>query len=290
MSFKGHFKDVLKPDKLHVLSLSILLDSLESSHGGVGANIAYSLALLKERPMLIGSVGKDAKDYIQKLAKLGVNTENIHWSKNSTASFNVITDIDDNQIGGFYPGAALDSVGQNFDLGLKNGFYVISPDDPKLMLRLTKECLKNNYRLFYDVGQQINNIEAEDIKLGIEAAELLIVNDYELSVLLEKTGMTKSELLSAVDVLVTTLGKAGCLIESNKHNINKKVEAFVVKKVVDPTGAGDAFRAGFLYGYIRNWNLEKCAIFGNLLGSYAIKKHGTQNHKFDKEINKYVQS
>lgn len=287
MNFNGSYKDLIKPDKLHVISLSILIDKLQNTRGGVGANIAYTLALLEEKPILLGSVGSDAKDYMTDLKKIGIDISNLHWSNLSTASYNVITDMEDNQIGGFYPGAMFDSENTSFKKFIKGkdkAFFVISPDDPKLMRRLSEECLEHKLRMFYDVGQQINNIDAEDIKVGVKAAEVIIVNDYELSVLLEKANITKEELLNSVDVLITTLGAKGCTIESIKYSAYTTIPAVKVNNVVDPTGAGDAFRAGFLYGYIRDWPLEKSAKLGTITSAYAVQEQGTQTHKFTRKV------
>lgn len=285
MNFGGSYQEVINPEKLHVLSLSILINDLKSSRGGVGANIAYSLALLGEKPILMGSVGDDAKEYMEFLKGVGVNTDYIHWSAKHTASFNVISDINGNQIGGFYPGAMFDSDSTSFTkLNDGSAFYVVSPDDPKLMRRLCVECIDHKLRLFYDVGQQISNISADDIRIGVNAAELLIVNDYELGVLLNKLEITKTDLLSQVKVLVTTLGEKGCIVESTAMKVNEQVPALKVENAVDPTGAGDAFRGGFLYGYVRDWDMIKCAKLGAVTGAAAVNQFGTQEHTFTQAI------
>jgi adenosine kinase len=281
MNFDGKYKDFIKPDKIHVLSISIFLKALQDTPGGVAANIAYSLSLFGEKPVLLGSVGKDATSYIQSLKKRKIDTSSIHYSKLPTASFNVITDMDDNQVGGFYPGAMFDSASLKFSPWKgKDVFVVISPHDPVAMKRQVEECKKYKFRLFYDVGQQVSNIPAEDIVRGVVNAEVLIVNDYELSVLCEKTQIKPEKLKTQVPIVITTLGKKGSIIEGK--NVPNPIHIGIAKpnEIVDPTGAGDAYRAGFLYGYVRGYDLKICGQMGALSAVYAVEKRGTQEHTF----------
>jgi len=284
MNFSNHYKDLIKPDKLHVLSISVFLDKLKNTHGGVGANIAYSLALLGEKPTLIGSVGPDAKDYIKKLNKVGVNTDSVFFSKLPTASSNVITDLDDNQIGGFYPGAMYDNKKSSFKLWQdKNAFFVISPDDPALMNRLINECQKYKLRMLYDFGQQVSNSSPEFLLNGIKQAEIVIANDYEMAVLSDKIKLSPSDIKKIVPICITTLGSKGSIIEGKKIKKSIIIKPIKPEITLDPTGAGDAFRSGFLYGYVRNWSLKICGQIGSLLATYAIETFGTQEHHFTKK-------
>lgn len=281
MNFDGEYPDLIQTQKLHSLSISILLDSLQDTRGGIGANICYSLAMLGDSPILLGSVGQTAKDYMDDLKKLGVNTEHVHVSDLPTASFNVITDGGNRQVGGFYPGAMSDSASLSFAPWKdKKPFVVIAPHDPAGMRRQVGECKAHGLRLFYDVSQQVTNISGEEIKEGVDIAELLIVNDYEMSVICEKTGMSEAEIKAKVPVLITTLGSDGSVVEGK--DVPKKLEIGIVKpnKVVDPTGAGDAYRAGFLHGYIRGWDLRQSAQLGATCAAYALEQAGTQSHKF----------
>lgn len=279
MSFKGKFADLIQPDKLHVLSISILLDELKDTRGGIAANIAYNLALLGDHPVLLGSVGKDGAGYMQRLAELGVQTDQVHYSQQPTATFTVMTDMADCQVGGFYPGAMSDAESLSLSHALSDAFVVISPHDPTAMRRQVAECRERNMRMFYDVGQQVTNIPAEDIKAGIEAAELLIVNDYELGVIAEKTGWSEAEIKQKVTVCIVTLGEKGCEIYQGAGE-GITVLAARISKLADPTGAGDAFRAGFLYGYTRNWDVAQAAQLGAVVAAYAVEHHGTQEHFF----------
>lgn len=281
MNFAGKYKDIIKPEKIHVLSVSVFLKELKNTHGGVGANIAYSLSLLGEKSTLIGSVGPDATSYIQKLSDLGVDTSNVFFSSLPTASFNVITDQDDNQIGGFYPGAMYDNENSSFKQWKDdNALFVVSPDDPKLMDKLVKECQEYRLRLFYDFGQQVSNSPPESLLAGVKTAEVLIANDYELAVLCDKVKITPENLKSIVPVCITTLGEKGSLIEGKNVKTPITITPATPKSVSDPTGAGDAYRSGFLYGYLRGWDLQTCGQIGSVAAVYAVETYGTQEHSY----------
>jgi adenosine kinase len=281
MNFSGRYRDHIRPEKLDSLSISIFLDELKDTYGGVGANIAYSLALLGDEPMLVGSVGKDALLYLEKLAHDGVNITHVRISELSTASFSVITDTDENQIGGFYPGAMFDSAGLTFAPWKDHSpLVVISPHDPKAMKRQVEECKTWGLRLCYDIGQQVSNLPGDEMREGVLAAEVLILNEYELSVLSDKTGLNVEKIKQTVPIVITTLGKNGSVIEGAKVPQAIKVGTAKIKHVADPTGAGDAFRAGFLYGYARDWPLKAAAQLGSACAAYAIEVMGTQSHVF----------
>lgn len=277
MNFSGSYKDLIKPDKLHVLSISVLLDKLEETRGGVAANIAHDIALLGERPVLLGSVGPDAASYIQDLAAEGIDTSHVHVSTVPTASFNVMTDQDDNQVGGFYPGAMTDSAG----LSLKpwagtDAIVCVSAHDPAGMKTQVAECRESGLTLVYDPGQQVSNSPAEDLKEGIDAATVLMANDYELNVLCEKAGTTPEEIKARTPIVITTFGKDGSIIEGKDVKEPVKIPAAKPARLTDPTGAGDAYRAGFLYGYLRQWQLPACGRLGAVTASFVIEHHGTQ--------------
>jgi adenosine kinase len=288
MVFPGKFEDVIQPDKLHLISISVLLDDLKVSRGGVAANIGYSLALLGEKPLLYGVVGDDARVYMDDLQRQGIDTSQLQYSHLNTATFTVMTDTNDCQIGGFYPGA----MGDAKKLTLKqwkgdDALMVVSPHDPTQMARQVEECKKHKLRLFYDIGQQVSNVSPEDLRVGIEAAELLIVNDYEMGLLEKKTGWSKRTILEKIPLVIVTLGEYGCEIFTQAMTGNEcvirsaLVPAVKLKKIVDPTGAGDAFRAGFLYGYVRQWDAVTCAQLGAVTASFAVEKYGTQEHQFN---------
>jgi adenosine kinase len=283
MNFSGSYKDLIQPDKLHVLSVSVLLEKMEETRGGVGANIAYNIAVLGEEPVLFDSVGSDAGDYIKDLAAGGVNTKYMHISHLPTASFNVMTDSDDNQVGGFYPGAMSDADSLSLKSWAGQDVLVcISAHDPGSMRRQVAECQQYGLPFVYDPGQQVSNSPAEDLKAGAEAADVLIVNDYELGVLCEKAGLSPEAIKAKTPIVITTLGKDGSVIEGAKLDAPVKIPAAKPAQVTDPTGAGDAYRSGFLYGYLRQWQLPACGRLGAVVASFAIEQHGTQA-RFSKE-------
>lgn len=279
MNFNGSYSGLIEPSKLDTLSVSVLVESLKVSQGGVAANISQSLAQLGETPILMGSVGQDAARYIEDLGKQGISTESVHFSQLPTASFNVLTDSQGNQVGGFYPGAMGDAeslsfkpwVGQDEDI-----IICISAHDPVAMRRQVQECKDNQLRLLYDVGQQVSNIPASDLQAGIDAAEVLIINDYELGVLIQKTGYSLEELQAKLPVLITTHGEKGSVVSGNRLGESINIGSAKPAEIADPTGAGDAYRAGFLYGYLRQWDVRKCGQLGAVVASFVLEKQGTQ--------------
>jgi adenosine kinase len=282
MNFSGRYRDLIKPDKLHVLSLSTLLDKLEDSKGGIGANIAAGLACLGEQPVLLGSVGHDAEAYIKELGELGIDTSHIHFSRLSTASFNVITDSEDSQVGGFYQGAMSDSGSVSFKPWQgKNVLAMVAAHNPEAMNRQVAECQSYGMRLVYDPGQQVAD-PGTDLQAGVAAAEVLLANDYELSVLCQKLGTDPEQLKNRLPILVTTLGKNGSTIEGKNIPSPLHIDIAKPKEVIDPTGAGDGFRAGFLYGYLRQWDLRTSGQLGAVVASFIVEQHGTQQ-RFTKQ-------
>jgi len=284
MNFRGTYREIIDPAHIDSLSISTFLDSLKDAHGGVAANIAYSLALLGDEPYLLGSVGREATSYMEELARAGVNITHIHESDLPTASFNVITDADQNQVGGFYPGAMFDSD----DLSFKpwensDAIVVISPHDPKAMRRQVQEAKALKLRMCYDVGQQVTNLSGDDMRAGVNVAEILILNEYELSVLSKKTKMSTDTIKQTVPIVITTFGKDGSVIEGSKVGDPIAVGVAQPKHIADPTGAGDAFRSGLLYGLIRHWPLKDSAQLGAVVASFALEAVGTQDHHFTLE-------
>lgn len=283
MNFAGSYKNLIKPDKLHVLSLSVLIDQLQDSRGGTAANIAYNLALLGDHPYLLGSIGLNSLEYLMDLKKIGVEITHVNQSSLPTATFTVMTDQDDNQIGGFYPGAMNDH--QKLNLAPwhgTNALVVISANNPTLMRNLIQEASHHQLTLIYDPGQQVSNCPESDLLKGLNVARILFVNDYELTMLATRTNQTETQLKSTIPLIVTTLGKDGCEISGKLIPNSFRIPSVPNIKAIDPTGAGDAFRAGFLYGYSRNWSPENCAKLGNVIASYTVEKHGTQTHTFSK--------
>jgi len=292
MVFPGKFEDVIQPDKLHILSISVLLDELKETRGGVAANIAYNLGLLSQDSVLLAAVGEDARDYMNDLADMGVNIDHLYYAQSKTASFSVITDKNDCQVGGFYPGAMSEASSLSLKHWRDSGaLIVISPHDPAQMALQVEECREFGLKMLYDVGQQVNNLNQQDLRAGVEVAEILILNDYELGLLVKKTGWNQSQILKKVRLLLITLGEQGVkILQPDKEE--GLVGAVKLKKIIDPTGAGDAFRAGFLYGYVQRFDIVESAQLGCVVASFAVQKHGTQEHKFgrNKIIERYYET
>lgn len=278
MNFSGKYRDLISPDKLHVLSLSVLVDKLQDSPGGNAANIAVACAQLGNQPTLLGSVGHDARDYIQRMANQGVMTDYVHYSDLPTATFNVMTDSEGSQVGGFYPGAMHDTAAR---LGLErfqneNAVVVLSPHNPSMMNRQVQQCREYGLKLIYDPGQQVSDMSPDFLRAGIEAAEILILNDYEMGLLCKRLETTEQEIKTKVPIVITTLGEHGSIIEGKDIEHSIKIGSAKLDEMIDPTGAGDAYRAGFLHGYVRNWELQACGQLGSVVASFVIEEHGTQ--------------
>ncbi len=285
MSFPGRFAEQLVGDQLERLSLSFLVDELQIRRGGVAANIAFGMGALGLRPLLVGAVGKDFDDYRSWLERSGVDTESVHVSELAhTARFLCTTDLDMCQIASFYPGAM--SEAREIELspvaarvgGLD--LVVISPNDPQAMLRHTAECRQRGYAFAADPSQQLARMDGDDIRELCEGAAYLFCNDYEHGLLLQKTGWTDAQLRSRVGVLVTTLGGKGVRVQP-ADGVDIEVPVVPEYAKTDPTGVGDAFRAGYLGGL--TWGLadERCAQVGILLATLALETVGPQEYQVD---------
>lgn len=286
MTFSGKFTDSLVAESLSKISLSFLVDDLDIRRGGCGANIAFGMAALGLNPILIAAVGKDWADYDAWLTRHGVDTSHVQISTELfTATFMVTTDEDLNQIASFFPGAMsearsielapiIEKVG-TFDL------LVISPDDPEAMIRHSETARTLGIPFAADPSQQLARMSGAEIRLLIDGATYLFLNEYELALALQKTGWSDEELFNHVKVQVTTLGSQGARVEEHgKDIILTGVPAEIEKK--DPTGIGDSFRAGFIAGLSWGLDHERCAQVGSMLATYCLETKGTQEYRFDK--------
>ncbi|NLU74504.1 carbohydrate kinase family protein [Streptomyces sp. HNM0575] len=283
MTFPGRFADQFVADQLHTVSLSFLVDSLEIRRGGVGANIAFGMGQLGANPILVGAAGEDFEEYRAWLDRHGVDTESVHISDvRHTARFVCTTDEAHNQIGSFYTGAMsearqieLQSVAERVgDLDL----VCISADDPEAMTRHTEECRKRGIPFAADFSQQIARMEGEDIRTLMEGATYLFSNEYEKELIETKTGWSDKEILAKVGTRVVTLGAKGVRIEREGQ---EPIVVGVPKEEAkaDPTGVGDAFRAGFLSGLAWGVSLERAAQIGCMLATLVIETVGTQEYE-----------
>jgi adenosine kinase len=283
MSFPGYFRDHILPDKLDSISLSFLVDSMIRQRGGVGPNIAYTLALLGAHPVLIATAGEDFEEYRTWLESNGVDTCGVTVIKGEyTASFFANTDRANAQIASFYTGAMAHAreISIVKAAGEKPDLVIISPNDPGAMAQYVEECKRENIPYAYDPSQQIVRIDGGQLKAGVEGALALFVNEYEFELLQKATGLSADEIFGKVDVTVITCGEHGSQI----HQHGKMIEIPVVppKQIADPTGVGDAYRGGFLTGYNRGLSIELCGKMGALAATYCLEQRGTQNHHFTK--------
>ncbi|MBI5620440.1 carbohydrate kinase family protein [Candidatus Gottesmanbacteria bacterium] len=306
MDFPGRFADRIMPDNIHKLSLSFLVDKLSKQFGGVAGNIAYSLKLLGVEPIILACAGNDFDPYKKHLTKNRINQKFIREFKDVPCSlYSAVTDQDDNQIGSFYIGAmkyakdlALQEVVLRSKTTSSENFVVIAPTDPKAMVKYVKECRSQHVPYLYDPAFQIATFSPEELKEGITGAALFIGNDYEISLVENRLGISHEELLTMSPVVITTLGAKGSIIETQKESIH--IKPAKPKNTSDPTGAGDAYRAGFLAGYLRfleeklsfggfeklsfsSDELMICGQMGSVAAVYTVETYGTQIHTFTKK-------
>ena len=281
MTFPGQFKDHILLERLERLSLSFLVDSLERQRGGIAANIAYSMALLGAKPSIMATAGKDFAEYGEWLNKHGVDTSPIKiYPELYTASFFVSTDQTNAQIASFYSGAMAKASELSFhNLDSKPDLAMISANEPNAMERYIDECVELGIPFAYDPSQQTVRLEAEPLRKGLTHCESLFVNDYEFELIREKTGLTIETILENSDYIVITKGEHGASVYFEDTALD--IPAAEPNQIVDPTGVGDAFRAGFMRGYLADLSLERCAQMGSIAASFCLEKQGPQGHSFD---------
>jgi len=284
MRFPGRFEEHILPDRLDRLSVSFLVDRMRRSYGGVGANIAYTLALLGERPLLVGAVGQDFGEYRAWLESKGVDTSGVLVKEDDfTASFFVSTDMSGNQIASFYVGAMdfADEISLH-RLGIgPDDIVVVSPDKPEAMLLHSREAKEAGARLIFDPSQQIPRLSGEQLAEAVQGAFALTVNEYEYALLQGKTGMNDEDLGEAAQVVLVTMGERGSEIHIAGDCL--RVPCAPPAGLIDPTGVGDAYRAGLIKGLARGLGWDACGRMGSVAASYALEQSGTQEHQFSPE-------
>ncbi len=287
MTFPGHFSEYLIPDRLDRVSLSFLVDSLTRRRGGIAANIAYTLALLGERPKVMATVGEDFEEFRVWLEEHGVDTSAIEVIPGeSTASFFVTTDQSQAQIGAFFPGAMSYATKLSFaHLDQRPDLVMISPNDPEAMVIYTQECRQLGIPYFYDPSQQVVRLKRDDLRQGIEGCQALFSNDYEFSMIEEKSDLSLDAIRASMDFLIITRGEDGADLYTD--NSKEYIPAIKPHSITDPTGVGDAFRGGFLKGYIDGLGLERCVQMGTLAATYCLEADGPMGHSFNLEQFKY---
>lgn len=281
MRFSGRFRDSLVEQKLDKVSLSFLVEDMRRHFGGVAANIAYTMALLGQKPRLMGTVGQDFGDYYQHLKSVGVDCSTvIHRDEVFTASFFSNTDDENNQIASFYAGAmALAGAYRMVDVTDKMPDYVVvSPDDPEAMEARVNECRAKDIPYLYDPSQQVARLDGSSLKHGIEECHMMMCNEYEWSVIEKRTNYTIDKMRDNGQIFIYTQGEVGAKIYTPDAVYD--IPAYAPRAILNPTGAGDAFRAGILRGMILDLPWEVTGRIGALCGTYALQHHGTQEHHF----------
>jgi len=287
MTFPGRFSDSLVADKLDKVSLSFLVDELDIRRGGVAANIAFGMGCVGLRPILVGAVGSDFADYRSWLERHNVDTGSVHVSDvRHTARFVCTTDSEQNQIASFYPGAMsearvieLQPVAQRVG-GLD--LVVVGPNDPEAMIRHTEECRFRGYPFAADPSQQLARMGGEEIRSLIDGATYLFTNEYEAALTEQKTGWSSADILERVAMRVTTLGAKGAMVET-RGEPTIYVDCPDEERKVDPTGVGDAFRAGYLAGVAWGLPADRSCQIGSLLATYVIETVGTQEYELARQ-------
>jgi adenosine kinase len=279
------FGDVLPAEKMDHLSVCLTTTTQKIHFGGCAGNIGYTLKLLGGDPLLFGVAGKDFDKYQKWLAENEIDPSTIHIQPNFyTASAYILTDSTQQQITIFHIGA-MGSAPEALRLSdideSQISWAIIAPDDQRRMVRLAKECAKAKIPYIFDPGQQIGNLSAEDLRTGIQGAEILIVNEYEARLVSKKLAISAEKLASMVPNYIETHGAEGCIVHTSKGTM--RIPAYPPLEIVDPTGCGDAFRAGVLAGLSQNLSLEEACRIGALAATYNLEQEGTQNHRFTRE-------
>ncbi|HXD09232.1 MAG TPA: carbohydrate kinase family protein [Anaerolineales bacterium] len=280
MTFPGHFREHILPERLESISLSFLVDGMSKQRGGIAPNIAYSMALLGGKPRVMATVGEDFSDYRNWLESKGVDTSLMKVIPGEfTASFFATTDRISAQIASFYPGAMAHSAVQSLkELENKPDLVIVSPSAPEAMMKFPAECRELGIKYLYDPSQQVLRLEGNELSRDMEGADFLFCNDYEFGLISKKTGWSLDQILEHVKVLVITRGKDGADLYMEGGSVH--IPTVPEDEIVDPTGVGDAFRGGFLAGYSRGFEWKLCGEIGSLAAVYCLEQKGPQSHGY----------
>ncbi len=279
MSFPGRFTEHFLPEHMSRVSLSFLVDTMDKRRGGCAPNIAYTLALLGERPLLMATAGEDFGEYREWLEAAGVDTSHVKQIAGKfTASFFCSTDQHNNQIASFYTGAMADAG----ELSLRSvrdcSLVIISPNDPRAMVQYAEECRTLGVRYIFDPGQQCARLSGDELKDGIVGATVVICNDYELELLKQKSQLDEAAILERSEALIVTRGEQGSIVMT--HDGATDVAAVPPRRIADPTGVGDAFRGGLMKGMGLGLPYDVSAQLGSVAATYALEHLGGQSHSY----------
>ena len=282
MVFPDRFRNHLLPDQLHILNVCFLTPQMRREFGGTAGNIGYNLKLLGDEPLLMATVGEDIEPYFSRLDALGIARAHLkRIGGEFTAQAFITTDLDDNQITAFHPGAMNYSHENRIDASLGARLAIIGPDGKEGMLQHSRQCAEHRIPFLFDPGQGLPMFSREELLEMVRLADFLAVNDYEGKLLEEKTGRSLEDLARELKALVATRGANGSTIHAGGRTF--EIPAVAAAAVVDPTGCGDAYRSGLLYGITRGWDWEKTGRLASLMGSIKIAQRGPQNHRPSKD-------
>lgn len=278
MLFKDQFKNHILPESIHKLSVAFYVPELRKEFGGTAGNIAFNLKLLDENPVIMATVGSDFSVYFDWLNQNGIDTSYIKEIKSLyTAQAYITTDLSDNQITAFHPGAMVESH-QNKIKEVKDVcLAIIAPDGKDGMMNHAKECKALNIPFMFDPGQGLPMFNREELLKFIDDATYIAVNDYEANLLSEKTSLSLEEISNRVEALIVTRGGEGSIIYADHKTY--KIEPIKVQSTIDPTGCGDAYRAGLLYGISKKWDWQSTGRLASVMGAIKIQNQGGQNHR-----------
>jgi adenosine kinase len=277
MVFRDRFKNHLLPDQLHILNVCFVAPEMRREFGGCAGNIAYNLKLLGADPVVFATVGEDIQPYLDRFATLGIATERLkRVAGQFTAQAFITTDLDDNQIIAFHPGAMDHSHTNPIDAAHRARVAIIGPDGKDGMLSHARQCVEHGVPFLFDPGQGLPMFSAEELAGFLREADYVAVNDYEGKLLESKTASTLERLARDVKALIVTLGGKGSIVFAGGER--HEIAPVPAKRVVDPTGCGDAYRAGLLYGITQGWDWPSICRLGSVMGSIKIAERGGQNH------------
>ncbi|MDO8347083.1 MAG: carbohydrate kinase family protein [Rugosibacter sp.] len=278
MVFGDRFKNHILPEQIHILNVAFLVPDMRREFGGCAGNIAYNLKLLDGNPLVMATIGDDSAPYLHRMRQIGLDTAHVREIADSyTAQAFITTDLDDNQITAFHPGAMTHSHQNHIadTAGVRLG--IVAPDGREGMLQHAHEFHTAGIPFIFDPGQGLPMFDGEELLAFLKLADYCTVNDYEARLMCERTGRTLEQLADEVQALVVTLGGQGSQIYTGGRCID--IPSVMPDAVIDPTGCGDAYRAGLLYGIAQGWTWEKTGCLASLMGAIKIAHRGGQNHK-----------
>ncbi len=283
MDFPGYFADHILPGKIHVLNVCFQVNGMREKFGGTAGNIAYALTLMGERPVISAAIGHDYHRYLEWLKKNGLSSDNIRIIEDEfTASAYITTDLADNQITGFNPGAMKHPSFFDFDgINPRESLVIVSPGNLEDMVNYPRICKSRGIDYIFDPGQSLPMLDAKDLIQAVEGCLILISNDYELDLMMSKTGLSKDDLIRRARNIIITLGQTGSRVITPDGEI--LILAAKPRQVKDPTGAGDSYRGGLISGLARGRNIAQSAMMGSVCASFAVECHGTQEYRFSPE-------